>query len=175
LSVNKSASGYRFDKVAKALYAEVTMSLAQERTNHIMRPFGCDMAYVDASVNYIITDELINVWKELGFDQDIKIEYSTPTRFYEEVKKENENNSTNLFEQGGWPLRKDDTFPFSASTKNGQSYFSGYYSSRPLLKKAVRKLGTTFHSMSRLIAQQALRTDVNTTEAQDKQFESLNF
>jgi hypothetical protein len=44
------------------------MSLAQERTNHIMRPFGCDMAYVDASVNYIITDELIKVWNELGFD-----------------------------------------------------------------------------------------------------------
>jgi len=33
-----------------------------------MRPFGCDMAFVDASVNYRIMDELIKVWHEYGFD-----------------------------------------------------------------------------------------------------------
>lgn len=134
LSLNKSASNYQFDKVVKSLYAEVASALENERTNHIMRPFGCDMAYADATTNYLITDELIKVWNELGFDKDIKIEYSTPTRFYEELKKENEQNSTNIVEKGGWPLRKDDTFPYGAQSRDGVAFFSGYYSSRPLLK-----------------------------------------
>jgi hypothetical protein len=33
-----------------------------------MQPFGCDMAYMDASVNYLIIDELMYVWQELGLD-----------------------------------------------------------------------------------------------------------
>jgi len=39
------------------------------------------MAYVDAEMNYIITDQLISTWKELGYNDDIEIKYSTPTTY----------------------------------------------------------------------------------------------
>jgi hypothetical protein len=43
------------------------------------------MAFVDAKVNYKIMDKLLEVWKELGFDKDVEIKYSTPTIFYQNV------------------------------------------------------------------------------------------
>lgn len=54
--LKKNQTGYKFDKLVKGLYEEVTEYLANERTEHVFRPFGCDMAYVDAEMNYIITD-----------------------------------------------------------------------------------------------------------------------
>ena len=80
-----------------------------------MRPFGCDMAYVDAQVNYLIMDELMYVWKELDLDKDIKLVYSTPTKYYTALKKDN---AGAIIEKGGWPVRKDDSFPI-AQRSNG--------------------------------------------------------
>jgi len=54
--LNKNDPGYRFDKLVKALYQEMSEYLDNERTNHVFRPFGCDMAFVDAKVNYKIID-----------------------------------------------------------------------------------------------------------------------
>jgi hypothetical protein len=77
--LKKNQTGYKFDKLVKSFYKDVKEYLDKERTNHVMRPFGCDMAYVDAEMNYIITDQLFSVWNELGFNDDIEIKYSTPT------------------------------------------------------------------------------------------------
>ena len=56
--LNKNASGYKFDKLVKNFYRDVRDYLDKERTTHVMKPFGCDMAYVDAEMNYIIMDNL---------------------------------------------------------------------------------------------------------------------
>lgn len=160
LKFKKNQTDPAFNATVKALYAEVASALNNSRSVNIMRPFGCDMAYVDASVNYVIMDELVRVWKELGYDKDIVIEYSTPTRFYERVKIENEMNKTNIVEPGGWPVRRDDTFPYAAASKDGTAFFSGYYSSRPILKEALRRLTSTYHSMSRMLTLQVVRDDL---------------
>jgi hypothetical protein len=55
-------------------------------------------------------------------------------------------------------VRKDDLFP--VEDPESKSYLSGYYSARPMLKQAYRQLTTTFHSTSRLLAQQMLRKDL---------------
>jgi hypothetical protein len=94
---------------------------------HVFKPFGCDMAYVDAKMNYLITDQLIKRWEELGFEKDIHIKYSNPTKFYRGLKKENQ---AKLVKKGGYAVNKEDSFPLVS--KN--TVFSGYYSARPLLK-----------------------------------------
>lgn len=81
--------------------------------------------------------------------------YSTPTQFYADLRADNEF----IAENGGWPVRRDDLFPME--DPESKSYLSGYYSARPLLKQASRRLATTFHSASRLLAQQMLRTDLD--------------
>jgi hypothetical protein len=54
-----------------------------------MRPFGFDMAYVDAEMNYIITDQLFEMWNELGYNDEIEIVYSTPTKYLASMKEVN--------------------------------------------------------------------------------------
>lgn len=73
----------------KSFYKDVKEYLDKERTVHVMRPFGCDMAYVDAEMNYIITDQLFEMWNELGYNDDIEIRYSTPTKYLESIKEVN--------------------------------------------------------------------------------------
>lgn len=73
----------------KGLYEEVSEYLENERTQHVFRPFGCDMAFVDAEMNYIITDQLLSTWKELGYNDDIEIKYSTPTAYLASMKTVN--------------------------------------------------------------------------------------
>jgi len=66
--MKKSDPNYDLDKRVKNLFKEVTDHFKNERTSHMFKMFGCDMAFTDARVNYKIIDEVIKTWKELGFD-----------------------------------------------------------------------------------------------------------
>lgn len=88
--------------------------LSRERTNHVFRPFGCDMSNVDAKMNYKIMDTLFEVWENLGFNKDMEIRWSTPTRYLKAMKAANEGfKADNTSKTVGWPIRRDDTFPYA--------------------------------------------------------------
>ena len=53
-------------------------------------------------------DELIKVWNELGFDKDIELKYSSPTKYVSQMSEFN--NKTADFD---WKIRRDDTFPYA--------------------------------------------------------------
>jgi hypothetical protein len=125
--LKKNQTNYHFDKLVKSLYEEVSEYLRNERTEHVFRPFGCDMAYVDAEMNYIITDQLLATWKELGYNDDIEIKYSTPTTYLKHMQAVNQE-WTDDAPHAGWPLRKDGTFPYGSAP---DVYENGYYTSRP--------------------------------------------
>ena len=187
ITLNKTQSDYKFDDLVKSLYADVSDRFDQDnKTQQLFQPFGCDMAFVDAKINYKIMDKLMVLWKELGFDKDVEIKYSTPTIFYQHMQTQNNkfiaaaqlssnstanstsNDTKNSTE--GWTIRRDDSFPYQPSQK---TYMNGYYSARPHLKKKVREFTQTFHSSLRLLSQQMLRkdTDENKT-AEVLQFQS---
>lgn len=52
IALNKNQSDYNFDDLVKSLYADVTDRFDKENSTHLFQPFGCDMAFVDAKVNY---------------------------------------------------------------------------------------------------------------------------
>lgn len=187
ITLNKTQSDYKFDDLVKSLYADVSDRFDQDnKTQQLFQPFGCDMAFVDAKINYKIMDKLMVLWKELGFDKDVEIKYSTPTIFYQHMQTQNNkfiaaaqlssnstaNSSSNDTKNStdGWTIRRDDSFPYQPSQK---TYMNGYYSARPHLKKKVREFTQTFHSSLRLLSQQMLRkdTDENKT-AEVLQFQS---
>jgi len=58
----------------------------------------------------------------------------------------------------GWPIRRDDGFPYQEQA--GQ-YWAGYYTSRPNLKKQIREFAQQFHSTQRLTVAQLLRQDLS--------------
>jgi hypothetical protein len=85
MALKKDKSDYKFDTLVKSLYADVTERFDEDKSFNLFQPFGCDMAFVDARVNYKIMDKLIEMWSELGFDKDVEIKYSNPTNFYNSV------------------------------------------------------------------------------------------
>ena len=143
--LNKNNKQYKFDKLVKGFYTDIVKNFENEKTNHLFKPFGCDFAFIDAKINYRIMDELIKVWNDLGFNNDIEIKYSTPTKYVKALAEANKN-QTDL----EWSLRRDDTFPYA---KNPSQYMSGDYTSRPQVKKYVRDLSQSFHSSLRLLTQ----------------------
>lgn len=89
INLNNKSEDYHFDDLVKSLYADISDRFDQDKSTHLFQPFGCDMAYVDAKLNYKIMDKLMQVWKQLGFNKDVEIKYSTPTIFYQNVQKQN--------------------------------------------------------------------------------------
>lgn len=90
LAEEKNATNSKFDSLVKSLYASVTERFDQDNSTHLFQPFGCDMAFVDAKINYKIMDKLQEKWAELGFDKDVEIKYSSPTIFYQNMVLRNE-------------------------------------------------------------------------------------
>lgn len=87
--LNKNNKQYKFDKLVKGFYTDIVKNFENEKTNHLFKPFGCDFAFIDAKINYRIMDELIKVWNDLGFNKDIEIQYSTPTKYVKALAEAN--------------------------------------------------------------------------------------
>lgn len=94
------------------------------RTNHIMWTMGDDFQYQYAESWFKQMDKLIH---HVNKDGRVNALYSTPS-IYTDVK-----NAANE----SWPLKTDDYFPY-ADKEN--AYWTGFFTSRPALKRYVRQL-----------------------------------
>ncbi|KAK2974187.1 hypothetical protein RJ640_021478 [Escallonia rubra] len=104
------------DFVAQALsQANIT------RTNHIMWTMGQDFGYQYAQTWFRNMDKLIH------YDGRVNALYSTPS-FYTDAK---------FAAKESWPLKTNDFFPYA---DNADAYWTGYFTSRPALKRYVRLL-----------------------------------
>jgi hypothetical protein len=77
------------------------------------------------------------MWNELGFNDEIEILYSTPTKYLDAMKEVNQEwlaqkGSGVPAEHHGWPIRHDDSFPYS---QTNDIFLNGFYSTRPHMKK----------------------------------------
>jgi alpha-mannosidase len=108
---------------------DVFVKTAQEqsekfRTNHIMWTMGEDFAYEYANTWFKQLDKLIHY---VNKDGRVNTFYSTPSIYVDSKHAANET----------WPLKTGDFFPYADAA---HSYWTGYFSSRPALKRYVRKL-----------------------------------
>ncbi|KAL2662490.1 hypothetical protein AAZV13_02G043200 [Glycine max] len=94
------------------------------RTNHIMWTMGDDFQYQYAESWFKQMDKLIHY---VNKDGRVNALYSTPSIY---TNAKNAANQT-------WPLKTDDYFPY-ADSRN--AYWTGYFTSRPALKRYVRML-----------------------------------
>ncbi|XP_066386944.1 alpha-mannosidase-like isoform X1 [Miscanthus floridulus] len=93
------------------------------RTNHIMWTMGDDFSYQYAESWFRNMDKLIY---HVNKDGRVHALYSTPSIYTDAKHLSNES----------WPVKYDDYFPY-ADSKN--SYWTGYYTSRPTFKRYVRE------------------------------------
>lgn len=101
----------------------------------------------------MVMDLMLKEWQKQF--PDIEMFYSTPKRYVEEIKKTKEN----------WSVRKDDTFPYSQSLN---SFWSGFYSSRPILKEKARSLSHLLQSTLPNLSEYMLQNPDQFTDIQDQ-------
>ncbi|XP_022132720.1 alpha-mannosidase-like [Momordica charantia] len=94
------------------------------RTNHIMWKMGGDFQYQYAESWFRQMDKLIHHVRK---DGRINALYSTPSIYTDAKHAANET----------WPLKTDDFFPYA---DYAHAYWTGFYTSRPALKRFVRML-----------------------------------
>ncbi|XP_028775256.1 alpha-mannosidase [Neltuma alba] len=94
------------------------------RTNHIMWTMGDDFQYQYAENWFKQMDKLIHY---VNKDGRVNALYSTPSLY---------TNAKNAAKQS-WPLKTDDYFPYA---DRPNAYWTGFFTSRPALKRYVRAL-----------------------------------
>lgn len=94
------------------------------RTNHIMWTMGDDFRYQYAESWFKQMDKFIHY---VNKDGRVNALYSTPSYYTEAKNVANES----------WPLKTDDYFPYADSLN---AYWTGFFTSRPALKRYVRML-----------------------------------
>jgi hypothetical protein len=101
---------------------DMQMRGAHSRGNHIFVPMGDDFSYQNARHWYKNMDKLIHYVNQ---DNRINVLYSNLS-YYTDLK---------LAENITWQLKTDDFFPYASQD---HEYWSGYFTSRPGLKKIAR-------------------------------------
>ncbi|XP_065865581.1 probable alpha-mannosidase At5g13980 [Euphorbia lathyris] len=94
------------------------------RTNHIMWTMGTDFKYQYAESWFRQMDKLIHY---VNMDGRVNALYSTPSMYTDAKHATNES----------WPSKTDDFFPYA---DRANAYWTGYFSSRPALKRYIRMM-----------------------------------
>ncbi|KDP41855.1 hypothetical protein JCGZ_26873 [Jatropha curcas] len=94
------------------------------RTNHIMWTMGTDFKYQYAESWFRQMDKLIHY---VNIDGRVNALYSTPSIYTDAKHATNES----------WPAKTEDYFPYA---DRANAYWTGYFTSRPSLKRYVRMM-----------------------------------
>ncbi|KAL2529274.1 Glycosyl hydrolase family 38 protein [Forsythia ovata] len=94
------------------------------RTNHIMFTMGTDFKYQYAHTWFRQMDKLIHY---VNIDGRVNALYSTPS-IYTDAKHATEKS---------WPIKTEDFFPYA---DRAHGYWTGYFTSRPAIKRYVRMM-----------------------------------
>ncbi|CDP17307.1 unnamed protein product [Coffea canephora] len=115
----------RVNDFVAAAFSQASHILANiTRTNHVMWTMGTDFKYQYARTWFRNMDKLIHYVNE---DGRVNALYSTPS-IYTEAK---------YASKESWPLKTDDYFPYADCIN---AYWTGYFTSRPAIKRYVRIL-----------------------------------
>lgn len=139
---NPQRHDYNLDAVLDAVIGTALRLANTTRGNHQLWPAGSDFEYQNADVWYRNLDKLIhyiNVNASLG--GPVCAFYSTPSH-YTDAKY-----AMSKRDEISWESRFDDVMPLANAAN---SYWSGYFTSRPALKRQVR-MSTNFLNAARQI------------------------
>ncbi|KAM9494751.1 LOW QUALITY PROTEIN: lysosomal alpha-mannosidase [Clarias gariepinus] len=96
------------------------------KTNHIIMTMGSDFQYENAVPWYKNMDKLIHhVNAKQATGSKVNVLYSTPSCYLQELNLAN----------ATWPLKTDDFFPYA---DDAHDFWTGYFTSRPALKRYER-------------------------------------
>ena len=124
------------------------------RERNLLVMMGQDYAYENAGQNYKKMDSMIKYIESNYKDLNMEFKYSTPSDYMMAVKEE----------KLKYPTYTNDLFPY---TEGDNEVWSGFFSSRPGLKKQVKDTSALLHSHNKVFAQQVLKSNVKDAEVTD--------
>ena len=105
------------------------------RGKHVMFKMGSDFHYSNADIWFSNLDKLIKLVN--AADAGVNTFYSTPQQYIDARAQEGLT----------WPLKTDDFFPYADCA---HCYWSGYFTSRPTLKRLERVASTFLQTLRRI-------------------------
>jgi lysosomal alpha-mannosidase len=133
---------YKGDPKAGAdkFYAYVKNNSAYYQKKVILQLLGCDFQYVDGPKvyeNHLVV--LQYIWDHPETYGDIEFKYSIPSEYLEDLKSVNE-------------VYTEKTDDYWAYGEQDNDYWSGYFTSRPLMKYMARYTGKAFQAVRQFLS-----------------------
>ncbi|WKY16346.1 hypothetical protein Q1695_001202 [Nippostrongylus brasiliensis] len=122
---NPDLEGYNVVEKVDAFLKHVRKQASYQRTSNVMLLMGSDFQYTNANSWYTNLDKIIQHVNN-NASHRVHVFYSTPTCY---VRALTESAATHL------PTKADDFFPYASSNI---SYWTGFFTSRPTLKRMIR-------------------------------------
>lgn len=134
-------------------YCQVVKERAHAyRTSHLLVPFGDDFKFKNAGLQFRNMDQLVKYSEQYPEKAGCRITYSTPYRYFQALR---------AHPSASFPVMTGDFFPYA---DNEDSYWTGYYTTRPFLKQISRQVTSLLraadivHSLMRSAANNNMNT-----------------
>uniref|UniRef100_A0A669E1K1 Alpha-mannosidase n=1 Tax=Oreochromis niloticus TaxID=8128 RepID=A0A669E1K1_ORENI len=129
---------YNVDDVVGRFLVIANSQSTVYKTNHIIMTMGSDFQYENANLWYKNLDKLIHyVNAQQANGSKVNVLYSTPSCYLQELHRANLT----------WPLKTDDFFPYA---DDAHDFWTGYFTSRPALKRYERISNSNLQTCNQL-------------------------
>ncbi|NXO00359.1 MA2B2 mannosidase, partial [Rhinopomastus cyanomelas] len=119
---------------AQAMVANIKERAAWFRTSDVLWPWGCDKQFFNASVQYLNMDQLLDYINNHSDEFGVTVQYATVGDYFQAVYRRNLT----------WEIRDSQDFlPYS--TEPFQAW-TGFYTSRSMLKGIARRASSLLHA-----------------------------
>ncbi|XP_070977999.1 epididymis-specific alpha-mannosidase [Oncorhynchus clarkii lewisi] len=123
---------------AKTMVQNIQQRAAWFRTNHVLWPWGCDKQFYNSSVQFANMDPLVEYINQNSKEFGVTVQYATLSEYFQAVHQSNLT----------WEVRgSEDFLPYS--TEPFQAW-TGFYSSRNVLKGIARRASSQLHAAETL-------------------------
>jgi len=124
-----------------------------------MLMWGEDMSFMNAGAQFKSLETIIELANKIN-TVNLQFVQSTPQTYVNALKSENVE----------WPVKSEDFIQYASDPYR---YWTGFYSSRPGLKKAIKDTSAAYGSHSHLFARSVIKK--NQTEDRINQIMDANF
>ncbi|XP_057699367.1 lysosomal alpha-mannosidase [Corythoichthys intestinalis] len=129
---------YNVDDVVERFLNIANSQSLVYKSNHIIMTMGSDFQYENANLWYKNLDKLIHyVNARQSNGSRVNVLYSTPSCYLQELHRANLS----------WALKTDDFFPYA---DDAHDFWTGYFSSRPALKRYERLSNSNLQTCKQL-------------------------
>jgi len=128
---------------ANQLTSELKRRAAAYRTRHLLVPFGDDFKFKNAANQFQNMEQLVKHVSENEARYGVRLRFSTLSEYFADASRWAQQHGVQF------PLFMGDFFPYA---DNEDSYWTGYYTTRPFLKKLSREVEANMRSAEALYA-----------------------